>query len=405
MMAAQSALASATTSGTDLEVGKALLGASLGDASVGPSAVSMQSRVGAILGLNLSGLSGQDENLTEQSVLDGEAAFSAAPLFTAGGQPALAGFSVTSKKQGTAQLAVGADTSARSIAAIAQATMDNGWESSFAASLGRFHKSGGLVALSTGSMSTEQTQLYAELVKRFLVAQYFKAYFRNGKIFSVKLSTEKLKAALKSKLESTITDPALRDKVRSDIDSLSDDIVGELCGNNPNCLELGTIGDTTFTTRAGKNYGFAGIDVDVDPTGEKKISIKGLELSPELVSDLVRVFVEALGDYQFGVPGVPKSTACDFGYLCSTPAQADTIAQVDEIGDKVEASTSSIVGIAIRGGWIIALNNEALASGIQTAASVSFRKIAEKVAYDARSNQCPAAASGPAFIPVALTVN
>lgn len=382
--------------GTDLDVGKQLIG------NVAPmvgvqNAASMRAGLTNSLGLNLADFSTGLDDLSESGAAAAEQAFATLAPVSGGKRSKTSTAAIFS--QDNSAVAVGKTPSILSVRAIANATAQNGWDSSFVAALGRFYKSGGMASLS--AMSNDQSLLYAELVRRFMVAEYFKAYFRNGKIVSVKLSTEKLKAALKAKLESTITDPALRDKVKDDIDSLNDDILKQLCGDNPNCLELGTIGDTTFTTRAGKSYGFAGINVDLDPAGEKKISIKGLELSPEVVSDLVRVFFEALGDYQFGVPGVAKSTACDHSYLCGTTAEADKIAAVDEFADKVEAGTNSLIGIAIRGGWIISLNNEALASGVQTAISVYARKVAEKAAWSRKTNQCPGiGASRPAFVPL-----
>ncbi|MCY0853560.1 hypothetical protein [Cupriavidus sp. D39] len=109
-----------------------------------------------------------------------------------------------------------------------------------------------------------------------------------------------------------------------------------------------------------------------------------------VVSDLVRVLFEAVGDDRIRVPGAENSSLCKASKaMCATAGNAEKLKRVDNIGDRVEAGTFSTVGIAIRGGWLFSINNEALASSIQTAVAVGARKTAEGVMWS-HLNHCEA---------------
>ncbi|MCY1249604.1 hypothetical protein D9M72_631530 [compost metagenome] len=75
--------------------------------------------------------------------------------------------------------------------------------------------------------------------------------------------------------------------------------------------------------------------------------------------------------------------------MCAGKDNTDKLKQVDNIGDRAEAGTFAAVGIAIRGGWLFSINNEALATSIQTAVAVGVRKTAEGVMWS-RLQNCPA---------------
>src|SRR6266550_428027 len=177
LSAAQLPLAGISLAGTDLDVGKALLGTSSGSSPLAANAVSLRTGIGQILGLDLSAFATDTTDLSPESANQAEKAFSAPSLVSNGRRSSPPNAALFSQSP---QIAVGKAPSTLSIHAIARATAENGWDSAFVASLGRFYKAGGLAPLRAGTMSVETTQLYAELVKRFMVAQYFKAYFRNG---------------------------------------------------------------------------------------------------------------------------------------------------------------------------------------------------------------------------------
>jgi hypothetical protein len=272
---------------------------------------------------------------------------------------------------------------------VADATSTYGWSSSFETALGRYAKT---VLAGPAIAGAELQALEAEVARKYLLAAYFKAYFRNGQILSVSITSDALKKGLKEKLEKTIKDPNQLKAVKEDIDSLGDDIVTAVCGSKTDCVALGLVGETTFVTRAGKSYGFPGISATIDPFADKKISTNKID-SAAVIGDLVRVFFEAGGDYFYGVPAVTKSTACEkWKPICATEAQGPLIKRVNEAGDRAEAAARSATAIAIRGGWILALNNEALATSIETGASVTIRKSVEAAAWSILSKKCPAVA-------------
>ena len=103
------------------------------------------------------------------------------------------------------------------------------------------------------------------------------------------------------------------------------------------------------------------------------------------------------------VPAVAKSTACETDKTaCATETQSEVVARVNDYGDKAEAAARSAAGVAVRGGWILALNNEALALGLETAASVFVRKSVERAAWSILTKQCPGISGEPTIAPVRI---
>lgn len=362
----------------DLDAGRAIVAA----AAAGTAGLTGYSQ--AFGGMNLAQFAEDGPLLTEVGAAAGEAA-SSGPLTQL--QKAHA-FSVAGAN--ATEIVISRANWQQQLDDIADATSVNGWTASFEAALGRFSK----MAMSGSANLTDADArtLAAELKRKYLLAAYYKAYFRNGQILAVSMTTEALKAALKDKLTNTIKDENLLKAVGTDIDSLGNDLVERLCGTKTDCVALGLIGETTFVTRAGKSYGFPGISASFDPSAEKKVSTNKID-TDAVIGDLVRVFFEAGGDYLYGVPAVKKSTACEeLPAACATEAQATIVAKVNDAGDRTEAATRSAVGTAIRGGWLLSLNNEALAGSIETGASVIARKSVEAAAWSILSRRCPTAA-------------
>ena len=163
--------------GTDLDVGKQLIGNVASMVGV-QNAASMRAGLTNSLGLNLADFSTGLDDLSESGAAAAEQAFATLAPVSGGKRSKTSTAAIFS--QDNSAVAVGKTPSILSVRAIANATAQNGWDSSFVAALGRFYKSGGMASLS--AMSNDQSLLYAELVRRFMVAEYFKAYFRNGKI-------------------------------------------------------------------------------------------------------------------------------------------------------------------------------------------------------------------------------
>jgi hypothetical protein len=268
---------------------------------------------------------------------------------------------------------------------LSRATASDGWTSSMATALGSVAKS---YVISEQSRQA-RAQGVADLQKKYYLASYMRAYFRNGQIFELNFNDQDLKTQLINTLKKKITDPTLLKEASDEIDSATGTFKKALCkqdgGQTADCDILGVIGQETFVTRAGKSYGFPGITATLDPVGSKKVSTNKINWD-NILEDLVRVFVEAEGDALAQVPGAANSTMCKEMGICQTTGDAK-IEQVDNIGDETEAATSSVVSAVIRGGWLFSLNNEALADSITTAVSVTLRKVAEEATWKIENGQ------------------
>lgn len=277
---------------------------------------------------------------------------------------------------------------------VALATSGEGWVGAAALSLGQYARTHGLVQIKAGSPADKPAQ---EVTLRLLVARYVSDYFRNGKILTLDLNYPDLKAKLLEKLKHSIKDEMVLTAANAEIDQLAKDYGERLCKAETKqtpCRVLGVLGEQTFVSRAGKSYGFPGLAATVDLTGDKKVSTNKVDPNA-VISDLVRVLFEAVGDDRIRVPGAENSSLCRASKaMCSSAYKdvkdiADKLQRVDNIGDRVEAGAFSSVGIAIRGGWLFSINNEALASSVQTAVAVGARKTAEGVMWT-HVNHCDA---------------
>jgi hypothetical protein len=277
---------------------------------------------------------------------------------------------------------------------VATASAGEGWYGAAASSLGSYAKTYGLSA----SASPERARAAEQVNFKILLARYMADYFRNGEILTLDFDYSDLKTALLEKIQKSVKDQTTVTAVDAEIDKLAKDLAERLCkaqSSGESCRVLGVLGERTFVTRAGKSYGFPGLAVAFDLTAGKKVSTNKIDPNA-VIPDLVRVLFEATGDSAIRVPGANNSSLCRLTEkysvsLCATAAQASLLKKVDNLGDRIEAGTFATVGIAIRGGWLFSLNNEALATSLQTALAVSARKASEGAMWS-RLTQCPATA-------------
>jgi len=178
----------------------------------------------------------------------------------------------------------------------------------------------------------------------------------------------------------------------------------EACSKETGCeiSFAGTLESSQFVTRAGVEYGFPHITVSIDPLSDKKILIT--EIDWNIVgSEVVKVFIEAVGDSRIGLPADPRSTACKEKIGNCYPLNGsddnkknkkinetvckkgkiseDDFSSVNEFSDKIDTLVSNAVGKTIRGGGWISLNNEAFAKMIESLIGTTSKKIAEKAKY------------------------
>jgi hypothetical protein len=240
------------------------------------------------------------------------------------------------------------------------------------------------------------------------VKTYFKAYFRQGKFIQGKLKVSELYTMLKNKIREEaqfLTDDLVTDAANKLFKLLSGKEYANACPDGKQECSIvfwGKLEAAQFVTRAGVEYGFPNITVSVDPFAEKKMSVEKIDWN-KVGAEIVKVYIEAVGDALIRLPADPRSTACKMNedlcfskkdpkespWKCEKPIERipagcitdEEFSSVAEYSNKVDTLFSSIVGKAIRGGWWMSLNNEAVARFIESAVGTASKKFAEKVAY------------------------
>jgi hypothetical protein len=398
--------------GTDLELGLTILHATSSSgrlqaaAKLGPLADTLADDLGARLGINLAVLSEPDGIIDQQSVDLAEKVFS---------EPAFKAVVSTAEPQRleagntTKTLSLSRDDWMTTAQTIGQATMRNGWYASFASSLGHYARTYGTTAIEPGSAHDQAGQ---SLTFRALIAAYMTDYFRNGEIVALDFGYDDLKAGLLKKLKEHIKDPTAIAAAQAEIDKLAKDLANQLCkaGSTAGktCRVAGVIGEGSFVTRAGKSFAYPGVVVTFDSGADKKLSTNQV-LPDAVISDLVRVVFEATGDSLFQVPGAKTSSLCKLtqpttAAFCADDTTALDLQKVDGAADRVEAGAYVVTGLVVRGGWFFSLNNEALASSIQTALSVLARKKTEYAVWS-KLHRCPTGRAAHAYERINIMLN
>jgi hypothetical protein len=256
-----------------------------------------------------------------------------------------------------------------------------------------------------------------------LISAYLAAYFRQGKFISLTIDPSKLDSELQTKVDSWLKDAGGAGAVANPsnlIDDVSNNVLPSQCkasggGSPPNsCTLLGSIGQTGFVTRSGDKYAFPALTFQLDPLGQQKLTKPQVEVK-NVIGDLVRVVLEATGDALYQLPAAQGSTACTKGLLScydpsKAPVSADNFTKVNQYAAEAETVASGGIGLLIRGGFWVALNNENLATAVETGVGVTARKTAERVAWDFLSCATPSgdfravAVSGGAYRMVSVNL-
>jgi hypothetical protein len=222
------------------------------------------------------------------------------------------------------------------------------------------------------------------------IKEYFKAYFRQGKFVQGKVKVSELYNKLKGKIKSEasfLTDDQVTELSSGLFKKLTGKEYASACSSGSNCeiAFAGKLESTQFVTRSGVEYGFPHITVSVDPLTEKKIAVTEIDWN-KVGAEVAKVYMEAVGDKLIELPADPRSTACKINSILCYSEQnggisSDEFASVSEHSDKMDTLVSNAVGKAIRGAGWTSLNNEAIASIIESAVGTAAKKVAEKVAY------------------------
>lgn len=226
--------------------------------------------------------------------------------------------------------------------------------------------------------------------KRLLIADYMLAYFRYGKLLTVDFNDIPLKAkadAEADKIKAADVRKAVKDAFSDAFKAYRAQLCTKATTDGQPCQLLDYSSAETFVTRSGAAYAFSKVTGTIDLTKSYPLVLSEIDWKAG-PPDLIRVTLEALGDETSDVPGVASSTLCKLrADRCATAAADRKMEIVNRAGDVTEASTTSIAGAAIRGGWIISLNNEVLADTMTAAIAVSLRKAAEVAMWRA-VDQC-----------------
>jgi hypothetical protein len=218
-----------------------------------------------------------------------------------------------------------------------------------------------------------------------VLAGYFSDYFDGGQFVSLSIDPSSLEASVQKELEDKMGLPA------SSAKDLVNDVLAQIKGQS-----LGTDGkyhlvtaktDGGFVTRGGDKYVFPVVSVTFTPGAKQAVNISKVDFTT-VGADVMRVFVEAVGDYWAQMPGVAQSSGVKYKVLRTfgiDPAheQIDEtqFKQINDWSSSAEAAAAGATGQLIRGVAWLSLNNEALAKVIETAVGVAARKASEKVTW------------------------
>lgn len=264
------------------------------------------------------------------------------------------------------------------LAQVGKATSTNSWEDLATVSRG----------MVTVAAANSQDRADIEKVASFadLVAGYMKAYFRGGEFASITVNGARFRSALKNSLQLT-KDEEVDQILNAFFPKLfPPDQTGKIPDSDINVF--GSIGSVGFVSRGGQSFQFPALQATIDISAARPLKLPKLEYSA-VATDLISIIAEASGDEMFGVPAVSNATGVGLGYIKyeqgkmkdAASVTPERFATIESISHGVEAGTVTIVGKVVRGAGFVALNNEAIASAIETFFGAATKKISEKVSW------------------------
>jgi len=144
-----------------------------------------------------------------------------------------------------------------------------------------------------------------------------------------------------------------------------------------------------FVDRSGTALLFPGLSGQPVPvSGSPIVDSEGTVTSQRVSADLTRIFLEAFFDAAFEVPAVHGATALRVEwaseerpypeFTADHPAvKPDAMARITRDALRTEATVTTEVGKAVRGGSGAGTGNETLAAALETAAGVTAKKLVE----------------------------
>jgi hypothetical protein len=243
---------------------------------------------------------------------------------------------------------------------------------------------GGWEALADEATMADANVTVDDRRRRIYIRKYMSAYFRDGYFFRASLSGTELMKRLSAELRKAL--PFLED---SDYETLVRRLFKRIdFDDSTNRPLFGKIGASGFVTRGGERYKVPSIEAKWVPAGEPVVSVSQIDYVA-VGADLVRVMLHAVFDAHDQLPAVSTATgvALPEGYALSindpetTKVDEEEFGKVERRANEVENVVGTAVGRLIRGAAWISLNNEALATAIETSVGVASRKFAEKATW------------------------
>lgn len=224
--------------------------------------------------------------------------------------------------------------------------------------------------------------LAADKARRAYISAYFKAYFRSGKVVQLTVNAADLKARIVAKLKEEL--PGLSD---ADYDALVQQRLEDLGFDASTNRIFGKLGAKKFVTRDGQELQFPGFSASI-AVGSSDISRTDINYVA-VGTDLIRVLLHAMYDANNRTPAVSNATGVTdlkgslFALAVNDTSRvsAEKFEQIEVRANQVEGVVAAGTGRIIRGISVIALNNEALATVIETAVGLAVRKTTETIMY------------------------
>ncbi|UCF66407.1 MAG: hypothetical protein JSV80_11480 [Acidobacteriota bacterium] len=217
------------------------------------------------------------------------------------------------------------------------------------------------------------------------ITRYLRAYFRDGKFYVATLDMTSLKNNLIEKLKQQLSVP----DGSVDYDKLVSEIFSQFNFDESDDQPIfGKIGTTGFVTRGGKDFRGPVVEATIDPIADRPVTVSKLDYVA-VGSDLIREVLHAIFDASDGIPavstaigvGLPESYRLRVNVGQETHVDEEEFRKVEEWAGTVEGITSAAVGRLVRGAGWASLDNEAVASMIETSVGVAARKAAEKLIW------------------------
>ena len=224
--------------------------------------------------------------------------------------------------------------------------------------------------------------LAADKARRAYISTYFKAYFRSGRVVQLTVNAADLKARIVAKLKDEL--PGLSD---ADYNKLVQRRLEDLGFDASTNRIFGKFGTKKFVTRDGQELQFPGFSASI-AVGSSDISRTDIDYVA-VGADLIRVLLHAMYDANNQTPAVSNATGVTelkglpFALAVNDASRvsAEKFEQIEIRANQVEGVVAAGTGRIIRGISVIALNNEALATVIETAVGLAVRKTTETTLY------------------------